>query len=104
MASSIIFLSFVRFADVATGNSFIDGTNGFVQSLVVCCGEDTTFTGSDFLFCIVFGIEFLAVGFGCLVLTFIGSSMVVVCGVDAVTPVVPTLKKDETTDFTVTTK
>ena len=36
-----------------------------------------TFTGSDFLFCIVFGIELLAVGFGCLVLTFIGSLMVV---------------------------
>ena len=60
-----------------------DGTKGFVQALVVCCGADTTFTGSDFLFCIVFGIEFLAVSFGsCLVLTFIGSSMVVVCGVD----------------------
>ena len=29
-----------------------------------------------------FGIEFLAVGLGCLLLTFIGSSMVVVCGVD----------------------
>ena len=55
---------FVQFADVATGNSFIDGTKGFVQALVVCCGADTTFTGSDFLFCTVFDIEFLAVGFG----------------------------------------
>ena len=73
---------FVRFADVANGNSIIDGTKSFVQALVICYGADTTFTGSDFLFCIVFGIEFLAVCVGCLVRTFIGSSMVVVCGVD----------------------
>ena len=33
-----------RFADVATGNSIIDGTKGFVQALVVC------YTGSGFLF------------------------------------------------------
>ena len=72
---------FVRFSYVANGNSIIDGRKGFVQALVVCCGADITFTGSDFLFCIVFGIEFLAVCVGCLVLTFIGSSMVVVCGV-----------------------
>ena len=45
-------------------------------------GVDTT--SSDFLLCIVFGIEFLAVCFGCLALTFIGSSMVVLCGVDDV--------------------
>ena len=69
----------VRFADVATGNSFIDG---FPQALVVGCGADTIFSGADFLFCIVFGVEFLAVGFACLVLTSIGSSVVVVCGID----------------------
>ena len=45
--------SIVQFADVDTGNSFIDGTNGFVRALVVCCGAGTTFAGSDFLFCIV---------------------------------------------------
>ena len=54
---------FVWFADLATGNSFIDGTNGFVHALVVCCGAGTIFAGSAFLFCIVFGIEFLAVGY-----------------------------------------
>ena len=60
---------FVRFADVAIGrNSFIDGTNGFVHALVVCCGAGTTFAGSGFLFCIVLGVKFLAVGFDCLYL------------------------------------
>ena len=49
---------------------------------MVCCGADTTFTGFEFLFGIVFGIEFLDHGVGCLALTFIGSSMVVVCVVD----------------------
>ena len=68
---------FVQFADVATGNSFIDGTNGFVHALVVCCGVGTTFAGSDFPFCIVFGIEVLAVGFDCFVLTSIVCLMVV---------------------------
>ena len=55
---------FVRFADVANGKSIVDGTNGFVQALVVGCGADTTFTGSGFLFCLDFGIEFLVVCFG----------------------------------------
>ena len=64
---------FVRFGDVANGNSIIDGTKGFVQALVVCCVADTTFTGSGVLFCLVFGIEFLAVCFGCFVLTSIVS-------------------------------
>ena len=75
---------FVRFADVAIGNSFIDGTHGFVHALVVCCGAGTTFAGSDFLLCIVFGIEFLAVGFDCFVLTSIVCLMVVgvVMGID----------------------
>ena len=58
---------FVLFADVATGNSFIDGTNGFVHALMVCCRAGTTFDGSDFLFCIVLGIEFHAVDFDCFV-------------------------------------
>ena len=49
---------------------------------MVYCGADTIFTGSDFCSALFFCIEFLAVYFGCLVLTFIGSSMVVVCGVD----------------------
>ena len=51
---------------------------------MVCCGAGTTFAGSDFLFYIVYGIEFLAVGFVCLILTPIGSSMVagVVVGID----------------------
>ena len=57
--------------NVANGNSFIDGTNGFVHTLVVCCVPVTTFSGSDFLFFIAFGTEFLAVG--CLVLTSIGT-------------------------------
>ena len=75
---------FVRFADVATGNTLIDGMNGFVHALVVCCGAGTTFSGSEFLFCIVYGIEFLAVGFDCFVLNSIGCSMVagVVMGFD----------------------
>ena len=75
---------FLRFADVDKGNFFIDGTNGFVHALVVCCGAGTTFAGSDFLFCIVFGIEFLAVGFDCFVLTSIVCSMAagVVMGID----------------------
>ena len=75
---------FVRFTDVPTGNSFIDGTNGFVHALVVCCGTGTTFTDSDFLFCIVFAIEFLAVGFDCFLLTYIVCSIVVgvVMGID----------------------
>ena len=47
---------------------------------MVCCGAGITFAGSDFLFCIGFGSEFLAVGFGCLVLTSIGCSMLV--GID----------------------
>ena len=68
---------FVRFADVATGHSFIDGTNGFVHALVVCCGAGITFAGSDFLFCFVIGMEFLAVGFDCFVLTSIVCLMVV---------------------------
>ena len=74
----------VRFADIATGNSFIDGTNGFVHVLVVCCGAGTTFAGSNFLFCIAFGIEFIAVGFDCFVITSIVCSMVagVVMGID----------------------
>ena len=44
----------------------------------------STFAGSDFLFCIVFGIEFLDVGFDCFVLTSIVSLMVVgvVMGID----------------------
>ena len=75
---------FVRLADVATGNSLIDGTNGFVHAFVVCCGAGTTVAGSDFLFCIVFGIEFLAIGFHCFVLTLIVCLMVVgvVMGID----------------------
>ena len=67
---------FVLFADVPTGKSFIDGKNGFFHALVVCCGEGTTFAGSNFLFCIVVGIEFLAIGFDCFVLTFIVCLMV----------------------------
>ena len=63
---------FVRFPDVATENSLFDCTNGFVHALVVCCGAGTTFAGSEFLFCVVFGIEFLAVGFDCFVRTSIG--------------------------------
>ena len=61
---------FVRFADVAT--------------LVVCCGAGTTFAGSEFMFCIVFGIEFLAVCFDCFVLTSIVCLVVVdvVMGID----------------------
>ena len=55
---------FVRFADVANGKSIVDGTNGFVQALVVGCGADTNFTGSGFLFCLDLGIEFLVVCFG----------------------------------------
>ena len=50
--------------------------------LVVCCGAGTTFPGSDFRFCIVLGIEFLAVGFDCFVLTSI------VCMMDVVMDVV----------------
>ena len=73
---------FVRFADVATGNSFIDGTNGFVHALVIWCGPVTTFSVSDFLFFIAFVTEFLAVG--CLVLTSFGALLVVACGVDGV--------------------
>ena len=74
---------FVLFADVATGNSFIDCTNGFVNLLVVCCGVGTTVTGSDFLFCIVFGIEFLVVGFDCVVFTCICLMVAgVVMGID----------------------
>ena len=75
---------FFRFAGIATGNSFIDGTKGFVQALVVCCGAVTNLAGSDCQFCIVFGIEFLAVGIGCFLLTSIGCSMVsgVVMGID----------------------
>ena len=51
---------------------------------MVCCGAGTTFASSDFLFCIVFGIEFLAVGFDCFVLTSIVCSMVagMVMGID----------------------
>ena len=75
-------IHFVRFADVATGNSFIDDTNGFVRALVVCCGPVNTFAGSEFLFCIAFCTEFLA--FGCLVLNYIDTLLVVVCGVDGV--------------------
>ena len=41
---------FVRLAAVASGNSIIDGTKGFVQALGICCGAETTFTGSGFLF------------------------------------------------------
>ena len=74
--------SFVRFADVATGNSFIDSTNGFVHALLICCGPVTTFSVSDFLFCTAFGTEFLAVG--SLVLTSFGGLLVVACGVDGV--------------------
>ena len=62
---------FVRFDDVATGNFLIDGTNYFFRALVFC-GAPTTFAGFDFLFCIVFGIESLAVAF---VLTAIGCLM-----------------------------
>ena len=71
---------FARFADVATGNSFIDGTNDFVHALVICGGPVTTFSVSDFLFCTVFGTEFLAVG--SLVLTSFGALLVVFCRVD----------------------
>ena len=75
---------FVRFADVYTVNSFIDGMIGFVHALVVYCWESTTFAGSVFLFCIVFGTEFLAVGCDCFVLTSIVCLMVVgvVMGID----------------------
>ena len=69
---------FVRFPDVATRNSFIDGIHGFVHALVICSGPVTTV--SDFLFCTAFGTEFLAVG--CLVLHSFGALLVVVCGVD----------------------
>ena len=54
-----------------TGNSLIDDTNGSVHALVICCGPVTTFAGSEYLFCISFGTEFLAVG--CLVLNSIGT-------------------------------
>ena len=76
---------FVRFADVATGKSFIDCTNGFVHALMVCCGAGPIFAGSDFLFCIVFGIQFLAVVFDCFALASIGCSMFagVVMGIDS---------------------
>ena len=73
---------FVRFADVATGNSFIDGTNGFVNP---CIGDLlwrlplTTLAVSDFLCYTDFGTEFLAVG--CLVLTSFGALLVVASGV-----------------------
>ena len=70
---------FVRFTNVATGNSFIDGTNGFAQALVICCGPVTTFAGSDFLFCTAFGTEFLAVG--SLVLTSFCTLLVVARGI-----------------------
>ena len=72
---------FVRFTDVATGKSCIDGTNGFVYTLVVCCETGTTFAGFDFLLCIVYGVAILAVGF---VLTSSGCSMVagVVMGIN----------------------
>ena len=70
----------VRFADIATGNAFIDDTNGFVHTLMVCCSPVTTFAGSEFLFCIYFGTEFLAVV--CLVPNSIGLLLVVVCGVE----------------------
>ena len=75
---------FVQFVDITTGNSFIDGTKGFVHALVVCCGARTTVAGSDFLFCNVFGIEFLAVGLEFFVLTSIVCLMVVgvVMGID----------------------
>ena len=36
-------MRFVRYAAVASGNSFIDGKNGFAQVLVVCCGAGSTF-------------------------------------------------------------
>ena len=73
---------FVRFADVTTGNSLIDGTNGFVHALVICCNPVTSFAISDFLFCTVFGTEFLAVG--CLIFTSYGALLVVACGADGV--------------------
>ena len=73
---------FVRLAAVASGNSIIDGTKGFVQALGICCGAETTFTGSGFLFWLVFGTESLAVCLGRLVLTSIGSSTFAHCGVD----------------------
>ena len=73
---------FVRFADVVTGISFIDGTHGFVHAFVICCGLVTTFTVSDFLFYTAFGTEFLAVGY--LVLTSFGTLLVVVGGVNGV--------------------
>ena len=71
------------FADVVIGNSFIDGTKGFVQVF------GGMLWGGYYLYRFrlpvlhsIFGIEFLAVGFGCLVLTSIGTSQVVVCRVD----------------------
>ena len=73
---------FVWFNDVATGYSFIGGTNGFVHALVFCCGPVTTFSVPDFLFFTDFGTEFLAVGY--LALTSFGALLVVVCGVDGV--------------------
>ena len=71
---------FVWFADVAPGNSFIDGTNDFVHAFVICCAPVTTFSVSDLMFCTAFDTEFLAVG--CLVLTSFGALLVVSCRVD----------------------
>ena len=50
---------FVRFADVATGNSFIDGTNGFVGGLLLD-GYHLCWFRLSVLPC--FGIVFRAVG------------------------------------------
>ena len=41
--------------------AFLPEINGFVQALVDCCGAGTTFVGSNFLFRMVLGIEFLAI-------------------------------------------
>ena len=75
---------FVLYASVATGNSFINGMKGFVQALVVVMGRVQPFSVPTS--CSVFVIEFLAAAFGCLILTYIGSSMVagVVVGIDVV--------------------
>ena len=44
---------FARFADVATGNSFMGGMKGFVPGIGRLLWGGYTFTVSNFLFCII---------------------------------------------------
>ena len=55
---------FVGYAAVLKENSFIDGTKGFVQALVVCCGTGVTFAGSGILFWIVLVLNSLMLVLG----------------------------------------